>query len=208
MDSQSYNFFSKDPRPAVCNNDWCVLFTILTSILALVFACIEIEIEGPCGWADKLPTPNIGNNKKSLTIYHCLIFCLMFLVFSSVFFMNPRKFNIANLAYIFAYTLIFFTLEDFYWFVLNPYYTLDGTNLKTGKKAWWHYKIGSVPVLYITLPLIALSLCMYAGYTKVFLRSLVIFGIFTLLIILIAPLYKKLYLAKHPNNKNIKCRKQ
>ena len=92
----------------------------------------------------------------------------MFLVFSSVFFMNPRKFNIANLAYIFAYTLIFFTLEDFYWFVLNPYYTLDGTNLKTGKKAWWHYKIGSVPVLYIALPLIALSLCMYAGYLRAF----------------------------------------
>ena len=50
------------------------MFAILVIILALIFACIEIEIEGPCGWADKLPTPSTGSNPKSLTIYHYLIF--------------------------------------------------------------------------------------------------------------------------------------
>ena len=37
---------------------------ILVIILALIFACIEIEIEGPCGWADKLPTPSTGSNQN------------------------------------------------------------------------------------------------------------------------------------------------
>ena len=134
--SKPYCFFCKDDIPIVCHNDWCVLFTILTALLALIFACIEIEIEGPCGWADSLPTPAIGKTKKSLTIYHCLIFTLMLLVFCSIFFINPRSFNIANIAYIFAYTMMFFALEDLYWFILNPAYNIQGVS-----KAWWHYKI-------------------------------------------------------------------
>ena len=88
---KTYNFFSKDELPAVCTNEWCVMFTLLTVMLAIIFACIEIEIEGPCGWADKLPTPSTGANKKSLTIYHYLIFMLMFLVFSSIFFTRLTK---------------------------------------------------------------------------------------------------------------------
>ena len=82
--SSKYNFF-KRPIPAVCNNSWCIMFAILVIILALIFACIEIEIEGPCGWADKLPTPSTGSNPKSLTIYHYLIFFLMFLYFLPYF---------------------------------------------------------------------------------------------------------------------------
>ena len=202
------NFFTKDELPSVCSNEWCVMFTILTVILALIFACIEIEIEGPCGWADKLPTPATGSNRKSLTIYHYLIFCLMFFVFCSIFFINPRKFNIANLAFIFAYVLLFFTLEDFYWFSLNPYYEMDGTNIKTGKKAWWHYKIGSCPALYIAGPLMACGLCMLAGYTKTFIKSSVILIISTILVILVSPVYQKFYKHHHPDNDKIKCSKQ
>lgn len=205
---KSYNFFSKDPIPAVCNNSWCSMFAILTVILALIFACIEIEIEGPCGWADKLPTPSTGPNRKSLTIYHYLIFFLMFFVFCSVFFINPRRFNIANLGFIFAFTLIFFTLEDFYWFCLSPFYGMDGTNLKTGKKAWWHYKIGTCPVLYIALPLLAFSICLFSGYTITFLKSASIFLLCTILVIVMAPAYQKFYLAKHPDSHNLKCHKQ
>ena len=203
-----YKFFSKDDVPAVCNNEWCVMFAILTVVLALIFACIEIEIEGPCGWADKLPTPATGPNKKSLTIYHYLIFCLMFIVFCSIFFINPRNFNIGNLAFVFAYTLLFFTLEDFYWFSLNPYYKMDGTNIKSGKKAWWHYKIGNCPALYISGPLMAFGLCMLSGYTKTFLKSAIILIICTIAVMLGSPLYQNFYIRNHPDSDNIKCSKQ
>jgi len=202
------DFFTKDAVPAVCTDEWCVMFTILTIIFALIFACIEIELEGPCGWADKLPTPATGSNAKSLTIYHYLIFILMFFVFSSIFFIKPRSFNIGNLAFVFAYVLMFFTMEDFYWFVLNPFYKMDGTNIKTGKKAWWHYKLGPVPALYMAGPLMAFGLCLLAGYTKTFGSSSLIFAIATGLVALVSPLYHKFYLAQHPNSENIKCEKQ
>jgi len=204
----SYKFFSKSALPAVCAGEWCMMFTILTVLLALIFACIEIEIEGPCGWADKLPTPATGENKKSLTIYHYLIFCLMFFVFSSIFFINPRNFNIANLAFVFAYTLLFFTLEDFYWFSLNPYYEMDGTNVNTGKKAWWHYKIGNCPALYISGPLAALGLCMLGGYTKTFLKSGIILIISTMFVMLSSPVYENFYKRNHPDSDKISCTKQ
>ena len=206
--SSNYSFFSKDPIPAVCNNSWCVMFALLTTILALIFACIEIEIEGPCGWADKLPTPSTGSNPKSLTIYHYLIFFLMFFVFSSVFFINPRRFNIANIGFIFAYTLIFIVHEDFYWFCLNPYYNMDTTNVKTGKKAWWHSNLGNIPVLYMALPLLAFGICLLSGYSITFLKSSVIFITCTLIIMAISPAYHKFYLAKHKDNKDFKCNKQ
>lgn len=205
-----YNFFSKDEKPAVCNNSWCVMFAILTVVLSIIFACIEIEIEGPCGWADKLPTPATGGNPKTLTIYHCCIFLLMFFVFCSVFFINPQSFNLPNLLFILAFTLIFFTLEDFFWFCLSPFYDYDGTKRDgKGKKAWWHYKIGPIPTLYFALPLISLGLCMFAGYTMTFLRSCAIFICAIIVVALLSPLYQKFYLAKHPGiNVNMKCAKQ
>ena len=132
----------------------------------------------------------------------------MFFVFCSIFFIKPRNFNIANLAFIFAYTLIFFTLEDFYWFALNPYYHMDGTNIKTGKKAWWHYKLGSCPALYISGPLMAFGLCLLAGYTKTFLKSCIILAICTGIIMVISPAYQSFYRYHHPDSDNIKCSKQ
>jgi hypothetical protein len=208
MSTQNNGFFSRDAIPAVCTNEWCVMFSILVVSLALIFACIEIEIEGPCGWADKLPTTNISKNKRSLTVYHCMIFILMFLVFCSIFFINPRNFNIGNLAFCFAYTLLFFTFEDYYWFALNPAYTADGVNVKSGKNAWWHYKIGKCPVLYIAGPLLSLGICMLAGYTKTFVKSSIVMIIFSIFVLLLSPCYQHFYRNTHPDIDKVSCSKQ
>ena len=54
-----------------------ILFVIYLLISALVFARLEIEIEGPHGWAEKLPTWRINNRwtrlfygSRPLTGYH------------------------------------------------------------------------------------------------------------------------------------------
>ena len=85
---------------------------------------------------------------------------------------------------------------------------MDGTNHITGEKAWWHYKLGNCPALYIAGPLMAFGLCLLTGYTKTFMKSSIIFIIFTILIILVSPVYQKFYIRNHPDGHTIKCSKQ
>ncbi|MFH1543178.1 MAG: hypothetical protein ABIE03_01435 [Patescibacteria group bacterium] len=98
---------------------------------------MEIQIEGKDGWAAKLPTFRLKRKVgiKPVTGYHFFI-----LLFTLIIFHFPAFFTIWSVkkellllgAYIFM-----LTLEDFLWFILNPYYGLKKFN-KNNPDIWWH----------------------------------------------------------------------
>ncbi|MBU1202893.1 hypothetical protein KKH39_02530 [Patescibacteria group bacterium] len=125
-----------------------IITNIYIFVLATVLAILEIQIEGPNGWAKNLPTwrPK-GNNffiriykkfmsDREVTGYHITMFSFVFLILHLpyVFGMAPSMFNwLRTISFFF----IFVVLWDFLWFVLNPYHPLKTFS---GDHIWWHKK--------------------------------------------------------------------
>ena len=71
---------------------------VVLSLLAAVFAQVEIQIEGATGWAANLPTWRVENHwlldyfwgGRPLTGYHVWVFLFMALVFHFAFFLHGR----------------------------------------------------------------------------------------------------------------------
>jgi len=176
-----------------------ILTNIYIFILALVLAILEIQIEGPNGWAKNLPTWRPSSDKwyirwyvkfmsgREATGYHITMFTFVFLIF--------------HLPYVFgwdlswehwlktlSFFLIFVVLWDFLWFVLNPHYPL-----KKFKKEhiWWHKKwVGVAPVDYygsillsgiILLPLVSVRQDWYIINWWLF--NILLFGLETLVLV-------------------------
>ena len=187
-----YNTAKNVPNP--CSDNKCIFFIILLITLSFLFALIEIELEGKFGWAEQTPTPNLGNSKSSLTLYHLYMAMFMFLAFATIFFVNS-EINGANLTYMFAIVLWFFTLEDLFWFVLNPNYKLPGL-----KNAWWHNKINNrFPIIYILFPVISTFLAFYVGYGYTYVNSLLVILIGVAIVIMFSPIYHVIYEKTHDN---------
>ena len=106
---------------------------------AVVFALIEIEIEGKHGWAAKLPTAR--NVVGHLTLYHVYMVSLAILVVSGFVYFRERQpcstvvqkqqqqqqqSSLYMVAKIAVHVILYLLLQDFLWFVLNPHYTLTG----------------------------------------------------------------------------------
>jgi hypothetical protein len=104
------------------NKDLIFLLTLST-----IFAFIEIEIEGKYGWAEKLPTAKIIPSSK-VTYYHLYIFVYVSIVFLFIYGLN---------SYSLALIILFFSIEDFLWFILNPNYGITKYNKEN---IWWHKK--------------------------------------------------------------------
>ena len=134
--------------------------TIFIFILSLIFAFLEIEIEGPNGWAKRLPTwyrksgffSRIFYNlfpRKPLTGYHLFILPLVFLFLHFVFFVGV-EWTIANeIIILISYCWIIMT-EDFLWFIFNPYF---GIGKFKSEKIWWHSRMNwffkHIPLVYV-----------------------------------------------------------
>jgi len=117
-------------------------FILGVAVTATLFAMVEIHIEGPRGWAESLPTWRTENrwtrlfySMRPLTGYHLYV-QLFVLVFSHV----PYATGIVVPSWrieakILSFVALFWLLEDFLWFVLNPAF-----GLKAFKKEriWWH----------------------------------------------------------------------
>jgi hypothetical protein len=98
--------------------------------LALLFAAVEIEIEGAHGWAARLPTWRrtsgraarifaIVMNGRPLTGYHLFMLPLP-LVFLHVTYVDGRDWSWEDEARTLATYLAFAIAWDYLWFVLNP----------------------------------------------------------------------------------------
>lgn len=126
--------------------------------VALLFALIEIEIEGGHGWAKNLPTVR-GVCGTSMTLYHVYMLAfLLVIVGGFVWFRLPcdkdeqdscvqaqicwrrcLRGAVRAAAYLVAVLLV----EDFLWFVLNPAF---GLGRYTAKNVPWHTFWNGMPV--------------------------------------------------------------
>jgi hypothetical protein len=119
-----------------------LLFLLAVVAAAWTFARLEIEIEGSDGWAAALPTWRIENRwtrwffgGRPFTGYHLWVHAFVLLMAHL-----PLLLGFAPLAWrtegrIVAFLILFWILEDFLWFVLNPAF---GLRRFTPRHAWWH----------------------------------------------------------------------
>ncbi len=104
-----------------------VIFFASLFLTASLFALVEIQIEGPHGWAEKLPTWRVRNwwtrlffDHRALTGYH--VYMLLFVIcFAHLAFgLGLADWSARAEMKVLAFLCLFWVLEDFLWFVVNP----------------------------------------------------------------------------------------
>jgi hypothetical protein len=119
-----------------------LIFGLFVIASAYTFARVEIEIEGPNGWAANLPTWRISNRwtkifygSRPLTGYHFWLQVFVAMISHAPFglFLCPWSWR-AEMRVI-GFVIIFFLVEDFLWFVVNPAY---GIRRFRREHIWWH----------------------------------------------------------------------
>jgi len=143
--------------------------------LALVFAAVEVEIEGRYGWAEKLPTwyrtagfwarlYALVMRGKPLTGYHLFMFFLPLLALHGAFFLGA-PFTLRNELMILANYACWVSLWDYLWFVLNPAYGSAGFRKD---KVWWYARsrwlLGRLPLEYALSVALSLKLALAAAF--------------------------------------------
>jgi hypothetical protein len=149
--------------------DWSAPAILLAGVLMLAFffAKLEIQIEGPDGWASRLPTWRVEKHPlldwfwggRPMTGYHAWAFAFVGLTFHT-----PYLFGCVPSwrmeARMLGGLMIFWIVEDALWFALNPAF---GLRRLTREVVWWHKRwIGPVPVDYVTFTLAACVLLTYS----------------------------------------------
>lgn len=118
------------------------LTLISVLLLAFFFAKVEIQIEGPAGWAANLPTWRIEQHwlldifwgGRPMTGYHAWAISFIGLFFHlPLIFMQQWSRRLE--ARVIACFLLFWITEDFLWFVFNPAFGLAQFN---PEQVPWH----------------------------------------------------------------------
>src|SRR5262249_20379428 len=109
---------------------------------AFAFAKVEIEIEGPNGWAANLPTWRISNKwtrifygSRPLTGYHLWLQTFILLIVHLPLALRYWHWSWGAELKLVSFIILFFIVEDFLWFVLNPAY---GLSRFRRDRIWWH----------------------------------------------------------------------
>ncbi len=140
-----------------------VFYIVSIVVAAFLWANLEIQIEGEHGWAANLPTWKVEKHVlldwfyggRPLTGYHFWAFLSVFFFFHLPFFFTHTWSLRKELQAIAAYNL-FWIVEDFLWFVLNPHF---GWGKFSRGKIWWHKRwLLGVPLDYWLLGAIAVLL--------------------------------------------------
>lgn len=179
-------------------------------VLAMVFAAVEIEVEGKHGWAEKtstwfrtqgVPARVYGffMGGRPLTGYHLFMFLLPILVFHAHFIMGVSWSLPGELAVIAVYAA-WMPVWDYLWFVLNPYY---GVKKFKKQSVWWHSRshwlFDFTPLDYVAgwgISVLLAAIASRLAGTSEFLWNQIdllawflVFTAFT--IVCLAPLYKR-----------------
>lgn len=136
-------------------------------LLGFFFAEVEIQIEGAEGWAASLPTWRIEDSRlldifwggRPMTGYHAWIFSFMALVFHLPIFIQGC-FSIKLEARILGGLMIFWIVEDFLWFVLNPAFGLHKFN--PASVPWHKHWLLGMPTDYIVFLIAGFALMCYS----------------------------------------------
>ena len=131
-----------------------IIYFTLAILCAVSLALMEIQIEGPHGWAAKLPTRKyfhplfrfIPGGNKPVTFYHIFLWTSVFLLPHTAFLISPWTLKSETL--LLSFILITLRLEDFFWFVLNPHFRLK--KFKPAFVPWHRSWLGPFPVQYYT----------------------------------------------------------
>jgi len=118
------------------------MFVLTLVVCATAFALAEIQIEGPNGWAANLPTWRIENrwtrllySSKPLTGYHLYTQLFTLSAVHLPFSLGLVSFTWNVEARVLSFFILFWVLQDFLWFVLNPAF---GLKRFRPKHIWWH----------------------------------------------------------------------
>ncbi len=139
------------------------------TLTAIFFSFVEIQIEGADGWAAKLPTWRIEKHwlldvffgGKPMTGYHAWVISFMLLVFHLGVFI-ASKWSLRIEVRIIASLILFWIIEDFFWFCFNPAF---GFKNFIPSKAIWHKRwLLGFPVEYWIFTIVALIL-LFLSYT-------------------------------------------
>jgi hypothetical protein len=127
-------------------------------VIALVLAHLEIQIEGPHGWAEKLPTwrwdtPGVRRwVGKPVTGYHvCLVTCLLLLLHVPQFYGASWEREADLLSMFFFLTVTW----DFLWFACNRHYGVG--RFRKGQIWWFPAWTFGVPRPYFISTVLSLS---------------------------------------------------
>ena len=140
-----------------------VLLLLWVALLGFFFARVEIQIECASGWAASLPTWRIENHwfldifwgGRPMTGYHAWVFSFMALMFHLPVFLCGQ-WSMKLEARIAGCVMLFWIIEDFLWFVLNPAF---GIAKFSPQFVPWHKNwLGIVPTDYVTFTIGALLL--------------------------------------------------
>jgi hypothetical protein len=117
-----------------------ILFFSVLAIAGILFAQVEVEIEGKDGWASALPTKKLNAwfwkiifSGRVADKYHASILAFVFILTHLSFAFQTWTWSIE--LKILSFNILFWVLEDFSWFVLNPYF---GIKKFSKENIWWH----------------------------------------------------------------------
>jgi hypothetical protein len=186
-----------------------MIWILLLYFYALLFALVEVEIEGAHGWAEKLPTwyrvtPWYARmvafvlSGKPATGYHMMMFPIPIVSFHlGLCFGLPWSWALE--ARLCAAYVVFNVIWDFLWFVLNPYF---GWKRFRKGAVWWHNRrwLGRFPVDYwngfaVSFVIAALPWLAGGGRTVLVQHALYTAGMvaLTALTAALAPVYQRWY---------------
>ena len=140
------------------------------ALLSFFFAQAEIQIEGAAGWAMNLPTWRIERHwlldifwgGRAMTGYHAWVFPFMALVFHfPLLFMWQWSWRLEFRTI--ACLILFWLIEDFLWFILNPAFGL--ANFNPAHIPWHKHWLGFAPTDYWMSLLIG-CLLLWLSYRK------------------------------------------
>jgi hypothetical protein len=133
------------------------------AVLAVMFAQVEIQIEGADGWAAKLPTWRMPPNLflklfwggREMTGYHAWVFPFVALMFHYPM-LHGWRWTWRLQARALAAPMLFWIIEDAMWFVMNPAFGLG--RLKPGHVPWHPHWVLGLPVDYWMFSVAGLAL--------------------------------------------------
>ena len=130
------------------NTKSLIFYFSLAILCTVIFALLEIQIEGKDGWAKKLPTwkKYIGNFNPNtpLTGYHMYIWLLLLLIPHVAFLFTP--WSMGKHLIIISFYIFILLFEDFLWFAFNPNYGI--TKFRKEYIKWHPLWIGPLPIQY------------------------------------------------------------
>jgi hypothetical protein len=137
-----------------------------TFIAAFFWAKLEIEIEGKHGWAANLPTWKIDDHPflhilyggRPLTGYHVWAFTSVGFFFHLPLVVGLR-WSLAGELRTLGACCLFWVVEDFLWFVLNPHF---GWHKFRRDEVWWHKRwLLRLPLDYWVLGMAGIALMVH-----------------------------------------------